>query len=162
MSYCSVAEVQALTGTNLSSSILTTYIALADAEIDAMLAEQYASGSAGSNVLKNASLSLVKVCILERYRIDGTKPNSLTIGDMSMGDNVDAAINGLRASAERMIDLYVKQTLGQDQTSTSASLEDTLVRQDHEMPEMNLDQSTIVEYHDRADETGNQSSGEEV
>lgn len=160
MTYCSYADILAVTGTDLLQATVETFIGLADNEVDGLLSDNLCSGSSGSNLLQNASIALTLKWMCIRGRMDRSMIAGLSIGDLSMSDNPDAAIKMLQENAERAVAQYAAKTLGP--STTDAELSSTLIRQDHEMPEFNLDQSTIVEYHDRADETGNQSTGEEV
>lgn len=130
-------------------------ISEAEAELDAYLADNDTTGSGSSNVLKVAAISLTKSHLLSRYRIDGTKPSSLTIGELSMSDNVDKAIQHFEEKAYRMADMYIRASRGLPWTMTDAvDPEGTVVRKDYQMGQYNNDQSTIREYHDKATDDG--------
>ena len=98
MSYCTVSELSAVTGTDLSDAILGHIIALADLEISAVLRANGISSS-NTNDLKVASLKLSIAGVITRHRMDGTMPDQLSVGQMSIGNNADAAIQELRSDA---------------------------------------------------------------
>lgn len=108
MSYCSETELINLTGSMLSSTVLTEIINQADREIKTKLAQTEISAPASDDKLKAASLNLSIVGILTRMRLDGSKPGSLRIGDISVGDNLDAAIAEFMGRAWASVESYIK------------------------------------------------------
>ena len=108
MAYCTNAELTALTGTSLSTDIQGAIIAQADREINARLALAGLSASASDDTLKAASLNLSIAGVMTRLRADGSKPSSLKVGDISMGDNIDAAITELKTRADESITAYIR------------------------------------------------------
>ncbi len=109
MSYCTVEDLVAATGSAYDAVTLQALIDRADRQIDARLAVHGLSGSGG--IITEASLSLSISMLLTRMRIDGTKPSSLSIGGLSMSDNIDGAIAALEAKAAQLIESYVAQQL---------------------------------------------------
>jgi hypothetical protein len=107
MSYCLYVEVASLTGTELAAATLDEIIAQADNEIDAQLYAAGLSPPGADSMLKAASLKLSTVGVMTRHRMDGTQPGSLSIGEFSMGDNIDAAIASLRDGAKQLVDNYI-------------------------------------------------------
>lgn len=100
MAYCTVTEVQNLTGSTLSSTILTDIISQADRDVAAELAQRGLTGG-DTDTLKNASLCFVKIGLLERGKLTGQYDGSN--GDSSTG-GVDATITGLRNRAKALLD----------------------------------------------------------
>lgn len=105
MSYCTVAELTAYTGSSLTESEQQALIDLADMEIDARLAVHKLSGS--GDAIKAASLHLAAALMRTRYRMDGTMPSSSSSGGVSQSDNIDAAIASERATAEALISQFI-------------------------------------------------------
>ncbi len=109
MAYCTNAELTNLTGTELSTTIQDAIIAEADRQIDARLALYGVSGS--GNVCKSASLQLSMAGVLRRHQMDGTQPDSLNLGGISLSLNVDAAIRSCEEKAYSLIDDYAKNAM---------------------------------------------------
>mgnify|MGYP000893321392 CR=1 FL=1 len=107
MSYCTVEDLVAATGSAYDAVTLQALIDRADRQIDARLMAARVGG--GGPAVREASLSLSIAALLTRMRVDGTKPSSLAIGGLSMSDNVDSAIAALEAKASGIIDSYVAQ-----------------------------------------------------
>lgn len=110
MAYSTNAELTALTGTALSTTIQDAIIAQADREIDAMLYEAGLTPPASDTMLKGASLDMSIAGVMTRHRMDGTQPSSLTVGGVSSSDNIDAAIRELRAKAVGSVNAYISKT----------------------------------------------------
>lgn len=105
MAYSTATELKALTGATLEDSVLEAIIAQADRSIDAKL-RKAGIGNADTNDLKMVSLEYAIAGLFTRYRLDGTKPADLKIGDFSMGDGINIAIEGhLRKGDEIMDDI---------------------------------------------------------
>lgn len=107
MSYCTNAELTLLTGTGLSTTIQDAIIAEADREINARLALAEISAPGSDDKLKSASLNLSIVGVLTRMRLDGSKPASIRIGDISASDDIDTAISELQKKAWAAVDSYI-------------------------------------------------------
>lgn len=105
MTYCTTAEVVNLTGSALSTAVLTAVIEQGDREIDTYLAP-YGVG-ADASACKSASLELAKAGILDRMRLDGTQPDQSTEGDHSQTVQIESAIKRHRAAAFAILDHYV-------------------------------------------------------
>jgi len=105
MTYCTTAEVVNLTGSALTTAVLTAVIEQGDREIDTYLA-QYGVG-ADASACKSASLELAKAGILDRMRLDGTQPDQSTEGDYSQTTNIETAIRRHREAAFGILDRYV-------------------------------------------------------
>jgi hypothetical protein len=109
MAYSTNAELTLLTGTALSTTIQDAIIAQADREIDARLYEAGLTPPGSDAMLKAASLDLSIAGVMTRARMDGTQPGSLSVGEMTSSDNIDAAIAELKAKASVIIDAYVRK-----------------------------------------------------
>lgn len=109
MAYCTNVELTALTGTELSTTIQDAIIAEADRQIDARLALYGVSGS--GNVCKSASLQLSTAGVLRRHQMDGTQPNSLNLGGVSLSVDVESAIRSCEEKAFTLIDDFIKNSL---------------------------------------------------
>jgi len=166
--YCSATDIENMTGVgdsgseviNLSSTIVNALIDQAEGYIAGLLAEANATGSASSAILKTATVDLTIAYLAKRLRLSNVKVNSRTMGELSLSDNVDAIISEAKASAKEAVALYVRSSLGDPWAQSAADGEATVVRQDHQMGSMKMDQSTVHEYHDRADEYGTQDDEE--
>ena len=91
MAYSAATELKALTGATLADSDLEAIIAQADRSIDAQL-RRAGIRNANSTDLKMVSLEYAIAGLFTRYRLDGTKPANLSLGEMSMSDSIDSAI----------------------------------------------------------------------
>ena len=80
----------------------------ADREIKARLALADITAPASDDTLKAASLNLSIAGVFTRLRADGSKPSSLKVGDISMGDNIDAAISELKNRAWESVTAYIR------------------------------------------------------
>ncbi len=108
MSFASITELTNLTGSTLSSTVLTEIIGQADREIVARLALAEIGAPGSDDKLKAASLNLSIAGVLTRMRLDGSKPGrSLKIGDISASDDVDAAIAEYTKKAWAAVDSYI-------------------------------------------------------
>ncbi len=105
MSYCSTAELVSATGAAYDTATLQALIDRADRQIDARLNAAGVTG--GGNAIKEASLSLSISMLLTRMRMDGTKPASLSLGGLSMSDNIDQAIKDLEARAWAVVNEHI-------------------------------------------------------
>ena len=109
MPYCIYPELVNLTGSELTVNELNEIIVQADSEIDGLL---YAAGltpPGSDSILKAASLKLSIAGVVTRHRMDGTQPSSLSIGGLSLSDNLDGAITELRNGAKSLIDAYIRK-----------------------------------------------------
>jgi hypothetical protein len=125
----------------------------AEGEMEDLCEAQSALASTTSPLCKAAVIALVKAKILERGIFDG---GLLKAMDRTQFRD-DMTPEYYEQAAQRRIDKYVALA-GGGEAASGESLEETTPRADKEMPTYNLDQSKIKEYHDRADETGNQDS----
>ena len=106
-SYCTYAEVLAMTGTAYPQVTVEAIIVFADRDLNAMLkAKGYAADYADDD-LKEAGLNLAMSRVLTRMRMDGTKPASLSMGGLSMSDNIDTAIKELEARAWQLVEEHI-------------------------------------------------------
>lgn len=105
MSYCTPAELISATGATYDNTTLQALIDRADRQIQARLNAARASGS--SDAIKEASLSLSVSMLLTRMRMDGSKPASLSMGGLSMSDNIDTAIAELEGRAWDLVDDHI-------------------------------------------------------
>lgn len=105
--YCTYTELANETGSTLSQTILEELINQAEREVNARLRVSGITGSA-DDALKSATLKLATANLLTRYRLDGTKPAGLTIGELSMSDNIDEAIRNLVAGGLALVQDYIK------------------------------------------------------
>ena len=108
MAYCTNTELTSLTGTSLSTDIQDAIIAQADREINARIARADLTAPASDDILKAASLNISKAGIITHDRMSGAKTSSIKVGDISMSDNLDAAISSLYAKAWESVDSYIK------------------------------------------------------
>jgi hypothetical protein len=160
--YAAYTDVTDLTGNPASytQAELEAFIARAEGEVEGWLYELAVTGDAASAILKTAVLNLSISVMYTRMRIDGTKPSNLTMGDLTQGDNIQEAIDSLRAQARSQVESYALGKKGRPYKSTSGAFDTTIVRQDHKMGSMKLDQAKVPEYHDRADEYASEDDEE--
>jgi len=109
MAYCIYPELVNLTGSELTVNELDEIIVQADSEIDACLYEAGLTPPGSDSILKAASLKLSIAGVVTRHRMDGTQPGSLSIGGLSLSDNLDGAITELRNGAKSLIDAYIRK-----------------------------------------------------
>jgi hypothetical protein len=109
MAYCTYTELAQLTGTALSQSILEAIIAQSDREIDGILAKNNLSGSA-TGLIKAASLEFSIAGVITRHRMDGTMPSSITLGGLTMSDNLDAQISQHRSNGQMYVQSFIDDT----------------------------------------------------
>jgi hypothetical protein len=107
MTYCTTTELQRLTGSELAEEVLEGIIDQADREIKAAIYQAGLVPPAANDALKAASLNLSIIGTYTRQRMDGTHPSTLTVGDKSVSDDIDAAIEGLRAKASALVAAYI-------------------------------------------------------
>lgn len=107
MAYSTHTELVSLTGSALTQTELEAIIAQADREIDAVLRIAGISG-ATSGDLKAASLEYAIAGVFTRYRLDGTKPASLSVGGLSMSDNIDSAIDEHRKKGDEILNGIIR------------------------------------------------------
>lgn len=105
MTYCTTAELVNLTGSALSTTILTAIIEQGDREIDTYLAP-FGVG-ADASACKSASLELAKAGLIDYSVQHGDRANMLTAGDTTETLNVDQMIQRYRAAAFGILDRYV-------------------------------------------------------
>ncbi len=106
--YCTTEELLHLTGTKVSEEALTEMIAQAGREIDARICMAGLSPPGSNDMLKAACLKLSTAAVFIRHRMDGTTPPSLSVGDITVGDNPDRAIEQLKADAYAIVDAYIR------------------------------------------------------
>jgi len=114
MAYCTNTELTLLTGTTLSTAIQDAIIDQSDREIKAYIKAEGITPPASGDDLKAASLNLSKVGIITHNRMTGTQPKSAKIGDITISDDPDKAIEALTTKAWQSVDAYIA-------TATSAS-----------------------------------------
>jgi hypothetical protein len=71
--------------------------------------QQYGLAGCHTDEPSLAALYMSIVQLLLRYRMDGTKPQSLSMGGLSMSDDIDGAIESLVKNADRLCNEYVKR-----------------------------------------------------
>lgn len=108
MAIATKTQLENLTGTELSDSILDTFLLMAHEEVSARLSVAGLSAPTSNDTLATAELYIATAVMLTRYRIDGTKPSKLNIGDISLSDDIDEASNQLRAAAQSLIESYIR------------------------------------------------------
>jgi len=145
-SYCTYAEVLAMTGTAYPQVTVEAIIVFADRDLNAMLkAKGYAADYADDD-LKEAGLNLTLARMFTRMRLDGTKPGSLSMGGLTMSDSIDKAIEGHRQVAMEKVQNYADAHLSSGGTSGYERAD----RADQDMTDLKLNQLTMPSY--RGDE----------
>lgn len=106
MRYVTVEEFASFSGSTSPRITLATVIESASAEITERLKYAGLSGGGGPTI-KNVCMKLATADLITRYRMDGSKPESLTIGVISMKDGIDAASMTLRTDAYALLEKYI-------------------------------------------------------
>jgi hypothetical protein len=101
-------EFIALTGTSLSSTIVTQILIAADRDLDVMV-QKLGSPSISASTLYDAALLFAKAQLVDRYRLDGTFDVS-TI-DYSHKGSSESIITGYRAEAKAMLQAEARNTI---------------------------------------------------
>lgn len=157
--YITYDDVLRYTGTSYSEDDISDMIIEAEDEIEAAISALNLTADPASPLLKAAVRDMVSIHILNRGRMDGSKPRQLITGNLTMMDNVEDHIKYLEERIQSKIDMFAaieSSKFVQQGDLDQTEIEETSERADHEMPTYNLDQSKIKEYHDRADDTGNE------
>lgn len=95
---CSADDMTAITGTTHQRTVIGSIIEDASRDVTQFILANGLSTVAGY-AQRNACIKLSVAYLLTRYRMDGTKPASLSIGGISMSDNIDTAIMTLTKEA---------------------------------------------------------------
>ncbi len=160
--YATPAEVELVGGVGptgsivLTEAIMNALIEHAEAEIAGWLNRLAVAGDTNDSTLKAAVIELTIGKIATRLRMVNVKPNTLTLGEKTFVDNIDNNIAEKRLTAREMVDAYALIKKGRPMAATSVDPESTVVRGDHDMDSMQLDQQEVPEYHDRAGEFNTQ------
>lgn len=141
-SYCTYAEVLAMTGTAYPQATVEAIIVLADKELNAMLAAKGFAAAYTDSGLQEAGLNLALSRLLTRMRMDGTKPSSLSMGGLTMSDSIDKAIEGHRSVAESLISAYADA----NRSSGGVSGPERADRADQDLTDLRLNQMSIPTY----------------
>jgi hypothetical protein len=107
MRYVTVEEFATFVGSTSPRLTLAVVVENASAEITERLKYAGISGGGGSTI-KNVCMKLATADLITRYRMDGTKPESLTIGVISMKDGIDSAASTLRSDAYDLLTKYIE------------------------------------------------------
>lgn len=145
-SYCTYAEVLAMTGTAYPQATVEAIIVLADKELNAMLVAKGFAAAYTDTGLQEAGLNLTLARLLTRMRMDGTKPDMLAVGGLTMKDSVDAAIAGHRSTADALVTAYTDA----HRSSGGVSGYERADRADQDMTDLRLNQMDVPTY--RGDE----------
>ena len=142
-SYCTYAEIVALTGTTFPQATVESFIAAADRRVNAKLKARGYAANYSAEELVTAGIALTKVNLITRCRLDGSFPSSLTIPNgPTLSDNKDNMIKQLEAEADEQIQNYIQYS-----SSATGSQFEEAARSDANA-EYRLDQSDPVEYPD--------------
>ena len=109
MTYCTTAELTALTGSTLATATLTAIIEDGDRRIDAYLAP-FGVGAAASGACKSASLALAQAGLLNYSLQHGDRADSLNTGDTTEAVRIAEHIARYEKAAFAALDQYVAAT----------------------------------------------------
>ena len=160
--YATPAEVELVGGVGptgsivLTEAIMNALIEHAEAEIAGWLNMLAVEGDTNDSTLKAAVIELTIGYISTRLRMVNVKPGTLTLGEKTFVDAVDNNIAEKKMTARGMVDAYSIKKKGRPMAATSVDPQSTIVRGDHDMESMQLDQQEVPEYHDRAEEFNTQ------
>ena len=122
MAYCTAADVTLVTGVKIEGAYETAipdFIAQADTDCNIQLKR---SGVplpilAVSDTLRGASAYLTAALLINRKRLDLSRPNSLNLGgEISIGTAPEAEIAWLRNEGQKYLSAYIADTLGSSGT----------------------------------------------
>ena len=160
-SYITYAEVVSSTDTAVLEADVNALIDRAENWLAGQLAKHNVSGDTANGILQEAVMEKTIAFLYTREQMDGTRPGSLSEdGTLTMTSNIPAAISHHTKAALELVEAYAREDLGDPWAESGVDAEGTVVRQDHGMPNYQLDQTTVKEYHDRADEYGTQDDAE--
>lgn len=108
--YCTVTDLQNLTGSKLDAGVLQAIIDDACREVDVYLG-QFSLGGNNGPACKSATIKFATAGLITRMRMDGTKGTSRSIGDYTLSDDPDGAIEALKIQAFALLDQYVRSQL---------------------------------------------------
>lgn len=154
--YITNAVLTRQSGTTLNTTIQDEMITFAEGELTAKLTAAGESDDYTNNLLKAVATWYSCKYIYNRNKLDGTRPENLSVGGFSIGTNVEAGIKTCQDQGDMFLDAFVKGKAGDPYDQSAVDVAQTVVRDDHRMTTFQLDQSQDVEYHDRADEYGTQ------
>lgn len=157
-SYIVYTTIQRQTGSDDSETVLEEQIDFAEAELTAMLTEEGYDDDTSSKLLQAAAFWLSMKYLYNFWRLSGKKPANLNLGGFSMSDNIDQAMAFCEQKGQGLIKSYIRKQEGDAQQDSAIDMAQTVVRTDHRMKRMQVDDSIDVEYHDRADEYGTQET----
>jgi hypothetical protein len=103
--YCSVEDLMNATSSTIGRVPLALIVEDATRIVKSKLLLYGMVGAAGTAV-QAATLNYAVVGLLTRYRMDGTKPASLSIGEFSASDTIDSMIIELKQRADKLIKEY--------------------------------------------------------
>ena len=78
-----------------------------DRQIKSWLLQNSISAPTADDQLKTASFCLTTANVMTRLRVDGTRPSSLSLGSMSLSDDVEENIHNLRIEAKELVKDYI-------------------------------------------------------
>ena len=103
--YCSVEDLMNATSSTLGRVPMALMVEDATRIVKSKLLLNGMVGSTGTSI-QAATLNYAVVGLLTRYRMDGTKPASLSIGEFSASDTIDNMIKELKERADKLIKEY--------------------------------------------------------
>ena len=159
MAYCVYTDIENRLGTTLGSTILNTLITSADRQIVAWLAAEFIAAPSSDDILTEASIELTCAMVKQRSAHTGERPDSFQTGPQTTRNRVLEEIAEHKATARSLVDQYIRKTMNVD-AQTDGDAEGTVVRTDHLMKNMQLDQAVQKEYHDKADDYGTEDDDE--
>ena len=157
--YIAWTAVVHATGSAQGQTVIEAQIDRAENWLAGQLSRLNATADTTNGLLQEAVMERTIANLYVRDQMDGTRPGSITMdGTLTLASNIPAAISHHNKQAADLVESYARATLGDPWAESAVDGEATVVRQDHEMGQYQLDQSTVREYHDRADEYGTQDN----
>lgn len=135
MAFCTYADVLAHTGTDLIQATVEALIADSDRRIKGMLKSKGLTAPTSDDTLTSASIALTKAKVLMRKRLDGSRPNSISVGGVSRSDSNDTIVRALEDEGLELVTSYIKEQL-----EASGAASEAAERSDSDMSELRLDQ----------------------
>lgn len=107
--YCTPDDVILLTATETDTETLTALIGIADSKINNRISAAGLTPPSGDipSLLRDASANWTVALLLNRMRIELSRPNNLNLGDISFGVGTDAEILRHETQADQYLSSWI-------------------------------------------------------
>lgn len=107
--YCTTDDVVLITGTATAADVIAAQIAVADRDIDARIraAGLVPPAGAAPDLLRDASANQTAALLINRGRIELSRPNALSLGEISFSASPDTEIARHEALAMQYLAAWI-------------------------------------------------------